>query len=599
MRFLSTLLASALGTLLAFGVVLLFLLFFFFAFALSADPEPPVSAGSVLTLDLSGPIPERVVRDPFAEAFFDQPSYDLRDVKQALRKAAVDTRIEAVLIRAHGVTAPWAALQEIRRELDAFRESGKPLLASSGEFYSSERDYYLNSAADSVFAAPEGFFEFNGFATELAFFTGALEKLDVDPQIIRAGSYKSAVEPLLREDLSDENREQLSALLDTTNSTFLRAVSASRGQSTATLEQVADEAATLTARGALDAGLIDGLLFDDEVLDVVRMRIGNEAGADLPTVSLSDYARVPASSAGLTSGSDGEIAVVYAEGQIVSGDTDGMFSSSPMLGSESFAESMETARESDQTNAVVVRINSPGGSASASDAMWRAIQRTAAQKPVIVSMGGTAASGGYWMATAADSIVADPLTITGSIGVFGVFFDASGLFENKLGITFDGVQTSPYADMFTGVTAFSNEERALLEGFIDDTYQAFLEKVANSRTMSVEEVNDIAQGRVWSGVAAHDVGLVDVLGGLDTAIEIAAERAELADGTYRIRTLPRPKTFLQRFNESLYAQASGTWRALTLSGFEQRLIDQQRTLRGLVRTHGSAQARLPYAIDVR
>jgi len=599
MRFLSTLLASVLGTLLAFGVVLLFLFFFFFAFALSADPEPPVSPGSVLTLDMSGPVPERVARDPFAEAFFDQPRYDLRDVKQALRKAAADTRIEAVLIRAHGVTAPWATLQEIRRELDTFKESGKPLIASSGEYYSSERDYYLNSAADSVFAAPEGFFEFNGFATELAFFTGALEKLDVEPQIIRAGSYKSAVEPFLRDDLSEENREQLSALLDTTNSTFLRAVSASRGQSPVALERVADEAATLTARGALDAGLIDGLLFDDEVMDVVRARIGAEAGADLPTISLGDYARVSASSAGLSSGSEGEIAVVYAQGQIVSGDTDDMFSSAPMLGSESFAESMASARESDRTDAVVVRINSPGGSASASDAMWRDIRRTAQQKPVIVSMGGTAASGGYWMATAADSIVADPLTVTGSIGVFGVFFDASGLFENKLGITFDGVQTSPYADMFTGVTAFSEEERALLEGFIDDTYQAFLEKVANSRNMSVEEVNEIAQGRVWSGAAAHQVGLVDVLGGLDTAVGIAAERAGLVEGTYRVRTLPRPKTFLQRFNESLYAQAAGAWESLTLSGFEQRLIDQQRSLRDLVRTSGSAQARLPYTLDIR
>ena len=365
MRFLSTLLASALGTLLAFGVVLLFLLFFFFAFALSADPEPPVSSGSILTLDLSGAIPERMARDPFAQAFLDQPRYDLRDVKQSLRKAAVDTRIDAVLLRAHGVTAPWATLQEIRRELETFKESGKPLIASSGEYYSSERDYYLNSAADSVFAAPEGFFEFNGFATELAFFTGALDKLDVDVQVVRAGSYKSAVEPFLRDDLSEENREQLSALLDTTNSSFLRAVAASRGQSVPALDRLADEAATLTARGALDAGLIDGLLFEDEVMDVVKTRMGTDADADLSTISLNEYARVSASSAGLTSGSEGEVAVVYAEGQIVSGDTDDMYSSSSMLGSESFARAMESARESDRTSAVVVRINSPGGTVTA------------------------------------------------------------------------------------------------------------------------------------------------------------------------------------------------------------------------------------------
>lgn len=599
MRFLSTLLASALGTLLAFGVVLLFLLFFFFAFALSADPEPPVSPGSVLTLDLSGSIPERVTRDPFAQAFTDQPRYDLRDVKQSLRKAAADTRIDAVLLRSHGVTAPWAVLQEIRRELETFKASGKPLIASTGEYYSSEQDYFLNSVADSVFAAPEGFFEFNGFATQVAFFQNTLDQLEIDVQVVRAGDYKSAVEPFTRDDLSPENREQLSALLDTTSNTFMRAVADSRGLSMNALNRIASEAATLTARGAYEANLIDGLLYEDEVRNVINRRLNLDEDEELSTITLANYARVSPSSAGLELGEEGEIAVVYAEGQIVTGDTDNMFGSSPMIGSETFTEAMQTARESDRTDAVVVRINSPGGSASASDAMWRAMELTAQQKPVIVSMGGTAASGGYWMATAADSIVADPLTITGSIGVFGVFFDASGLFESKLGVTFDGVQTSPYADIFTGLTDFSAEERALLERFIDETYRTFLEKVAASRNKSVEEVQEIAQGRVWSGNTAYDIGLVDVLGGLDTAIEIAASRAGLDEGTYRVRTLPRPKTFIERFNESLYAQATSAWQSLTLSSFERHLIEQQRTLHDLVRTHGSAQARLPYAIDVR
>jgi protease-4 len=599
MRFLSTLLASALGTLLAFGIVLLLLFFFLFAFSLAADPEPPVSAGSVLTLDLSGPIMERVADDPFVRAFGDESANDLRDIKQALRKAAVDTRIDAVLVRAHGVSASWAVLQEIHGELLAFKESGKPLLASTGEYYSGERDYFLNSTADSVFAAPEGFFEFNGFATEVAFFVNALDKLDVDAQVIRAGAYKSAVEPFIRDDLSPENEEQLRALLDTTSSTFMRAVAAQRGQSAATLQRIASESATLTAHSAHEAGLIDALLYEDEVMATLKERLGLSADDSLPVVSLRDYARVSASNAGLETGSEGNIAVVYAEGQIVAGDPDDMFGSSSMLGSETFDEAMEIARESDEIDAVVVRINSPGGSASASDAMWRAIKLTTQEKPVIVSMGGVAASGGYWLATAADSIVADPLTITGSIGVFGVFFDASGLLENKLGITFDGVETSPYADIFTGLTAFSDEERALLERFIDETYQTFLRKVSESRNLSVDEVQEIAQGRVWTGSAAEDVGLVDALGGLETAIQMAAEQAGLAEGTYRIRTLPRLETFFERLNESLYAQASSAWQSLTFSPFEQRLIDQQRVLRDLVRTHGSAQARLPYAIDIR
>lgn len=598
MRFLSTLLASALGTLLAFGVVVLFFLFFFFALALSSDREPPVVAGSTLVLELSGPIPERVTDDPFDRVFAGTPAVDLRDVTLALRKAAVDSRIDAVLLRAHGVDAPWGALQEIRDELLAFKESGKPLIATSGEYYSSEQDYFLNSAADSVFAAPEGLFEFNGFATEVAFFQNALAELDIDVQVVRAGAYKSAVEPFTREDLSPENREQLSALLDTTSSTFLRTVAESRAPSVNALRRIASEAATLTAKGALEADLIDGLLYEDEVRDVLKQQLDLEDD-ELPTVALDNYARVSQASAGLEPGDEGEIAVVYAEGQIVTGDTEDLYSATPMVGSETFTEAMETAREGDGIGAVVVRINSPGGSASASDAMWRAIELTAREKPVIVSMGGVAASGGYWIATAADSIVADPLTVTGSIGVFGVFFDVSGLLENKLGVTFDGVQTSPYADMFTGLSAFSEEEEALLERFIDETYRTFLQKVAENRNLSVEKVQTMAEGRVWIGETAKALGLVDVLGSLDTAIRIAAERAGLEEDTYRIRTLPRPKTFFERLNEAFYTQATHAWQALTSSPFERGLLEQQRFLRDVIRDHGTALARLPFALRIR
>lgn len=599
MRFLSTLIASTLGTLLALGVVVLFFLFFFFALALSADQEPRVTPGSVLVLELDGPIPERAAADPLGRAFGGVPAYDLNDVKMALRKAAADTRIDAVLLRAHGAAAPWGVLQEIRDELLTFKESGKPLLASSGEYYSSEQDYFLNSTADRVFAAPEGFFEFNGFATQLAFFRETLDQLDVDVQVVRAGAYKSAVEPFTRDDLSPENREQVSEMLDATNGTFMQAVAESRDLTVDALDRIATEAATLTAKHALEEHLIDDLHYDDEVFDVIKQQLNEAEDEELPTISLEQYARVSPSSTGLERGDEGEIAVVYAEGQIVPGESEDLYGSTPMIGSETFSEAMENARTSDRTDAVVVRINSPGGSAAASDAMWRAIELTAREKPVVVSMGGVAASGGYWIATAADSIVADPLTITGSIGVFGVFFDASGLFENKLGVSFDGVQTSPYADMFTGLSAISEEEHALLERFIDETYQAFLQKVAESQELSVEEVEAIAQGRIWTGARAHEVGLVDVLGTLDTATQIAAERAGLEEDTYRIRTLPRPKTFFERLNEAFYTQAGQVWQKLARSPFERGLLEQQRILREVVRDHGAAQARLPFTLEIR
>ena len=601
MRFLSTLLASTLGTLLALGLTVFVFFLFVFAVALSSDGTPSVADGSVLVMELDGPIPEVAADDPFAEAFGGRPSYDLRDVTLALRKAAADERVEAVWLQTKGVSASWATLQEIRTALADYRESGKLLFASSDDYAMNEASYYLASAADSVFAAPQAIFEFNGFATTLAFFQGTLERLEVEPQIIRAGKYKSAVEPFIRDDLSPENEEQLTALLNGVNTHFMQAVSESRGLSAESLRSTASDAALLTAEGARAAGLLDGLLFRDEVADLLRERLGGyEPEDDLRSIDLGDYARVPASEAGLETGSDGKVAVVYAQGQIVSGESETpLFGNSPAsLGAETFGEAMREARDDEDVSAVVVRINSPGGSASASDAMWRAIELTADEKPVIVSMGDVAASGGYWMATAADTIMADPLTITGSIGVFGLLFDASGFFNDKLGVTFDGVRTSPYADLFSGLRPLSEPERRLFEDFVDDTYQAFLEKVAASQGLTTAEVDSLAQGRVWSGEDALRVGLVDTLGTLGDAIALAARQAGLEDGTYRTLVLPRPKTVFEQLAESMNARATRLWMRWRTTPVERAFLEQRRALEQLVREHGTAQARLPMEITI-
>ena len=594
MRFFSTLVASVLGSLIALGFVIFLGFLFLAALAASSDTQPVVRSGSVLVMKLSGAIPEQVSHDSFNQAFGGEAAFDLYDVTRALQKAAVDDRIDGVWLQLHGVQTNWGTLQEVRAALIAFKESGKPLIASSGEYMMAEDEYFLASVADSVFASPEAFFEFNGLYLEVMYYKGLLDKLDVEPQIIRAGKFKAAVEPFLRDDLSEENEEQLAALLESQNKVFLDAVAESRGRPATDVQHLTEDPAFITATEAYEAGLLDGLLFEDEVVDLFKKRLGKDEGAKLRQVSIDAYVNVPASDAGIQTGNEGDIAVVYAVGTIMSGT-----SGNGVVGSATFNKAMRQARENDRVKAVVLRVNSPGGSASASDAMWREIDLTAKEKPVIVSMGDLAASGGYWIATAADTIVADPQTLTGSIGVFGVLFNLGPMFDNKLGITTDNVRTSAYADMFSGMRPLSESERALLQHAIQTTYNQFLKKVADNRGLDVETVDAISQGRVWTGQQALDLGLVDVLGDLDTAIAIAAEKAGLDEGTYRTRLLPRPKTFMEELNDVLSARVSQTWLTLRASPAERTLAKQVRLLEDLIEMHGTVQARMPMEITIR
>ncbi len=594
MRFFSTLVASVLGSLIALGFVIFLGFLFLAALVASSDTAPVVRSGSVLVVKLSGAIPEQVSHDSFNQAFGGEAAFDLYDVKRALQKAAVDDRIDGVWLQLHGVLAHWGTLQEIRSALSAFKESGKPLIASSGEYMMAEDEYFLASVADSVFASPEAFFEFNGLYLEVMYYKGLLEKLDIEPQIVRAGKFKAAVEPLLRDDLSEENEEQLAALLASHNSIFLEAIAESRGRLATDMQRLTEDPAFITATEAYKAGLLDGLLYEDEVVDLFKKRLGHEPDDKLRQISIKSYVKVPASQAGIKTGKEGDIAVVYAVGTIMSGSSGG-----GVVGSATFNKAMRQARENDRVKAVVLRINSPGGSASASDAMWREIALTAKEKPVIASMGDLAASGGYWIATAADTIVADPQTLTGSIGVFGVMFNLGPMLDNKLGITTDNVRTSAYADMFSGMRALSEPERALLQHAIQTTYQRFLKKVADSRGLDLEAVDEIGQGRIWTGQQALDLGLVDLLGDLDTAIEIAAEKAGLEQGTYRTRRLPRPKTFMEQLNEVLSARVSQTWLHLRASPAERALMRQARLLEELIEMQGTVQARMPMDISIR
>jgi len=598
MRFLSTLAASIIGTLVALGILVLFGFLLITAFVASADTTPSVQSNSVLTMELSGALPERVAPDPFAQALGDGPRYGVHDVRDALEKAAADDRIEGVLLKARSVAPQWAALQEVRAALLEYKESGKPLYAYTGEYYSNEAAYFLNSVADSVFAGPEGFFEFNGFTLQSTFFADMLEKVGVEPTVIRAGEFKSAGEAFTRSGFSEENEEQLRAIVDEQHTVFLNAVAESRGTTAEALQRIKEERPTFTARQALDRGLLDGLLFEDEVMDQMRTRLNIGENDELNTITLGRYARIPASDAGLERGSEGTIAVVYAQGQIVPGSEDSPFGGG-MLASADFTETMRDAREDDRVDAVVVRVNSPGGSASASDAILREIALTQEEKPVVISMGNVAASGGYWIATAANAIVADPLTITGSIGVFGLHLNTSELLSDRIGLTFDQVQTAPLADFLSPTDALTERERELFQTFVMETYAEFLEKVAEARGMTVEEVDAVAQGRVWTGADALEVGLVDELGGLSHAIDKAAGLVELEPGTFRIRELPRQKTFVEQLAAGFETQAQALWTRVTGAPGQDLFQNNLRLLRETERMHGTVQARMPYDFTIQ
>jgi protease-4 len=594
MRFLSTLLASALGTLIALGGIIVFFVLFFFAVALSSDSAPSVQPGSVLVIDVEGDIPERMADDPFAQALSEGPSFDMTDVTGALRKAATDERIDGVWLRVRSATSGWARLDDLRESIAAFKESGKPVIASGTDSGMGEKGLYLATVADSVFIPPVSGFQMNGFYTAQPFFSNALERLDIEPKIVRVGEFKAAVEPFLRDGLSEENRLQLQALLNAQNDQFSQAVGDGRGMDAAAIRQLASEDPVLSAEAAYEAGLVDALLYPNEVEDAVRERTGTSS---LTTVSVSQYAGVPPEDAGVTVAEGGSIAVVYVEGNIVPGGEPTAFGNQQTAASEPFIRAMNDARTNPDVQAIVVRINSPGGSAAASEVMWNAVRRAASEKPVIASMGDVAASGGYYVAAGAETIIAQENTITGSIGVFGVFFNTSGFLENELGITFDAVQTSPYADIYSGIEPFRDDEQQRLEASTRQVYDTFLERVAEGRDMDRAAVEEVAGGRVWAGRDAQDVGLVDEIGSLNVAVQRAAEAANMGEGPYRVQILPRPKTFFERFNESLNASVRHRIRALTTTEIERTFLEQRQALERLVGTHGTIQARLP--TDIR
>ena len=517
--------ASMIGFILSFFVVFLILITIVVAIVSSAGSDEKVSptSNSILHVRLDYPIKERTDKNPFAElgliGFESKQTLGLNEILENLAQAKNDEHIKGIFLDVSSLAAGFATIEEVRNALIDFKKSGKFILAYS-EVYT-QGAYYLASVADKVYMNPEGMIDFRGLSTEMMFFKGSLEKLEIEAQIIKVGTYKSAVEPFILDKMSEPNRQQVNSFLGSMYDHFLTEISRSRKISKNTLFSLADNSKIRNPNDALVYKMIDGLKYKDEVIDELKSKSGIEKNKELKSVSIEEYAPAPEEN---SSGSSNRIAIVYANGEIISGE-----GNDESIGSDRISRAIRKARLDNKVKAIVLRVNSPGGSALASDVIWREMVLSKKVKPVIVSMGDVAASGGYYIACAADSIFAQPNTITGSIGVFGIIPNMQKFFKNKLGITFDGVKTGRYADIGSINRPLTDAERMIIQQEINKVYSTFTQKVANGRKKSQSYIDSIGQGRVWSGTEALQNGLVDRLGNIDDAIASAAKKAKLKD----------------------------------------------------------------------
>lgn len=545
---LATLIGSFTGLVLfsLIGTGSLVLLFFIIG---TRDQEPQISSNSILVFDLSKPIQDTNPPLSFAEKLLEEEArpLTLQTVVNSIEKAKTDDRIKGIYLDGSDGTSTvgYAVLKEIREALVDFKESGKKVIAYDVDW--SEREYYLGSVANNVVLNPLGNLEMNGFRSEQTFVAGALDKYGVGIQVVRVGQYKSAVEPFTRQSFSEANEEQMTALLDDLWGEYLNSVGEGRNLETSRLQEIADNEGFLLANEAKELGLVDKLAHDDQVQEQLKKLAGNpEQEASDRNVSLSRYRKVNQAN-GSEQVSENKIAVLYAQGNIVGGE-----GTLDNIGSERLSEEITKLREDENVKAVVLRINSPGGSATASDVILRELQLTREKKPVIVSMGNVAASGGYWIALGGSRIFAQPNTVTGSIGVFGVLPNIQELANNN-GITWDDVATGDLAGLNTISRPKTEQELAVYQQAVDRIYDQFLARVSKSRDIPQEQVAEIAQGRVWSGKQAQEIGLVDELGGLESAIAHAAETAELGDN-WELQQYPKFNPFEDRFLRQLIGE---------------------------------------------
>jgi protease-4 len=569
---------SIIGILIIVGIVV----------AASGEKHVEVDSDSVLHISFNSSIPERTPNNPLAGLDFlgidGEKSIGLNDILANIKRAKTDNNIRGIFLDESYMLSGQATTEEIRNALIDFKKSGKFVIAYS-EVYT-QGFYYLASVADKVYINPKGIFEFKGFSSQITFLKGALDKLGIDIQVVKVGTYKSAVEPFFLKKMSDANRLQVNSYLGSLYDHFLTGISDSRKVNKDSLFNIANNLSIQFPEDALKYKLVDGLKYRDQVLDELKDRTNVSQKSSLHDVELADYTN--SSDKPEKKDSKNHIAVIYASGEIVGGDGD-----ENTIGSDKISDALRKARLDDKVKAVVLRVNSPGGSSLASDVIWREVMLTKKAKPIIVSMGDYAASGGYYIACAADSIIAEPNTITGSIGIFAIIPNMQKLFNDKLGITFDGVKTGKYADLGDISRPLSAEEKAILQNQVNRGYDEFTKAVANGRHKTQAYINSIGQGRVWTGTQAIKLGLVDKLGNIKDAVKSAAKMAKLKD--YTLDAYPEQKSIFSKFGGNMSEQ-------MRVKAVKSELGENYRyyeQIKGLTQMMRTPQMRMPYDIVIR
>lgn len=574
-------------------IISTFLIFVFFIVlivgvvsSMDEDKSVDVLSNSVLYLNLDQNIKERASNKTLDNLPLigsgGGKSIGFNEVIKALKRAKTDDNIKCIYLNVTSPGAGKATLKEIRDALIDFKTSKKKIIAYS-EVYTQDA-YYLASVADKVYLNPQGALEFKGFSSQLTFFKGAMEKLGVEAQIIRVGNYKSAVEPFINDKMSDYNRKQVTAYLGGLYSTFLDGISKSRNIPTDSLYKYADAYRIQEPKDALKYKMVDGLKYKDEVLDELKSLSGTGKKETLSTITINDYANNQKTD---NSDSKNKIAVIYANGEITGGE-----GSNESIGSERISRAIRKARMDDKIKAIVLRVNSGGGSALASDVIWREIVLSKKVKPVIASFGDVAASGGYYIGCAADSIFVQPNTITGSIGVFGIIPNFQNLLTNKLGITFDGVKTGQYADIMSTNRPLTPGERLIIQTGVNHVYDSFITRVAEGRKKSKSYIDSIGGGHVWIGTDAVKIGLADRIGNFNDAIVAAGKKAKLTD--YKVVEYPQQVSPLK----SLLDDATDNVRIYyAKQEFGENFMYYEQIKKTLV--NSGIQMRMPYEVNVK
>lgn len=588
--FFKNVLASIVGILIGsfiIGAITALLFFGFMGVLLSSSSETFVlKNNTVLTIRLTGMMKDRVVTNPLLEMFNlgEAKEMALTDILSAIKKAKSNDDIKGIYISSGYFMAPSASLTEIRNQLLDFKESGKFIIAYADDY--TQGGYFLSTVADKVIMNPQGSLNLQGLSVSPTFYKGLLDKIGVEMQIFKVGTYKSAVEPFMLDKMSEANKEQVSSYINNIWSTLLNDISASRGITVERLNQLTDTLPTFQ-EGTFNVQnhLIDTLMYESEVREYIKELMGVEKSKKLNSASVDDMLTVSDSQ---KSKSSDQIAILYAEGSIVSGTkpTD--------INDRYLIKEIEKLQNNDNIKAVVFRVNSPGGSAYASEQIWKAMEDLKAKKPVVVSMGGYAASGGYYISSNASKIFAEPTTLTGSIGIFGMFPNVEGL-TNKIGLTFDNVKTNKFSDYGDITRPMNDQEKAILQQYIERGYKLFLTRCSEGRNIPMEALEKIAEGRVWTGKQALEIGLVDALGGIDDALKEAAVLANLSD--YSIREYPKQvspfEAFFKTQSDDLATRALKEY-----LGTDFYLLKTIKEIKDL-KEQDFIQARMPYDLQLK